>query len=718
MQNQKKIWLSFILLSLLLFTATSAQAQGLKLESPEFYETIPELPRARSEIPIRSADLSPMFPDPKSQGQQGSCTGWAIAYATRSYYHAAQTKIKPTTADNIFSPAFQYNHTFWQPGFVDQDCLEDGASLHTGLRHMKNIGAMTLSERPYQADFCRQEDVSSLSLQERKKASKFAINAFFSNSDNSVTAIKQNIAQGHPVIIGVNVPNDWLGLRLESEQVYDYSPSTGYEGGHAMVIVGFDDDKGALKIMNSWGPDWGNGGFIWISYPSYEAIRMGIGNRFIPIYTMDMQPAMIPLQDAAPEPVPDDRDPQWKVEYDYAKQVADIFKTLDVDFIKKENNQILITGRGCANTVGRFVAKIRDFSDNYIIRIHEDPWPVCEMNDALTSMRDDIGLDIKRLVKAPVNSNKPQVRSLLVAYDDDGDEEQREEQFIEENPVLDTEGRPIFKEGDQLTLEVNAPSDHTHVQLFYISSNEGATLVYNGELPDIARGGKRVLSMGKIEDKNLTRIKRLVLTGPDYGVEAFLAFTGTNGFLDTDKFKRNTQNHTFLDMVNKKLISEEASLESYSYGSLALTLLEGEEKVSSGNWLVTPSEYDSMVGSYGDELKLGSVKEIGDKDGPKIDVVSPDINGELSQDSVVLEAAFGPTTGRNVLPDSFSVKYKTAIGWIDVTKRVRKNAVKLDATGVRSSPMSLPAGKHRLKVSIKDSDDREGRVEISVKVKK
>ena len=150
----------------------------------------------------------------------------------------------------------------------------------------------------------------------------------------------------------------------------------------------------------------------------------------------------------------------------------------------------------------------------------------------------------------------------------------------------------------------------------------------------------------------------------------------------------------------------------------ALTLLEEEGKVSSGNWLVTPSEYDSMVGSYGDELKLGSVKEIGDKDGPKIDVVSPDISGELSQDSVVLEAAFGSTTGRNVLPDSFSVKYKTAIGWIDVTKRVRKNAVKLDATGVRSSPMSLPAGKHRLKVSIKDSDDLEGRVEISVKVKK
>jgi len=33
-----------------------------------------------------------------------------------------------------------------------------------------------------------------------------------------------------------------------------------------MILVGYSDDRGAFKVMNSWGTQWGNGGFGWISY--------------------------------------------------------------------------------------------------------------------------------------------------------------------------------------------------------------------------------------------------------------------------------------------------------------------------------------------------------------------------------------------------------------------------------------------------------------------
>jgi C1A family cysteine protease len=47
-------------------------------------------------------------------------------------------------------------------------------------------------------------------------------------------------------------------------------------GKHAVLLVGWDDSRGvhgAWKIKNSWGPSWGEQGFMWIAYGSNEVCR-------------------------------------------------------------------------------------------------------------------------------------------------------------------------------------------------------------------------------------------------------------------------------------------------------------------------------------------------------------------------------------------------------------------------------------------------------------
>lgn len=43
-------------------------------------------------------------------------------------------------------------------------------------------------------------------------------------------------------------------------------------GGHAVALVGFDDEKKAWLIKNSWGVDWGESGYAWISYSDPSGI--------------------------------------------------------------------------------------------------------------------------------------------------------------------------------------------------------------------------------------------------------------------------------------------------------------------------------------------------------------------------------------------------------------------------------------------------------------
>ena len=37
-----------------------------------------------------------------------------------------------------------------------------------------------------------------------------------------------------------------------------------------MLVIGYDDDKGAFRFMNSWGTNWGDQGFAWVSYSQFS----------------------------------------------------------------------------------------------------------------------------------------------------------------------------------------------------------------------------------------------------------------------------------------------------------------------------------------------------------------------------------------------------------------------------------------------------------------
>ena len=84
--------------------------------------------------------------------------------------------------------------------------------------------------------------------------------------------MKKSLAEGKPVIIGMNCPDSFFDAKGVWRPAFLESPNRDH-GGHAMCVVGYDDNMngGAFEIQNSWGTDWGNNGYIWISYNDFAA---------------------------------------------------------------------------------------------------------------------------------------------------------------------------------------------------------------------------------------------------------------------------------------------------------------------------------------------------------------------------------------------------------------------------------------------------------------
>ena len=280
-----------VLLTTSALAAEKSRAMGFLAEPEAAYRSVPKVQRARGFLP-EAVDLSSRMPKPGDQGDFSSCTAWAVAYAARSYYAAGPAGADRLDASPPPSPAYIFNR-------LNAGQCTKPTSIMDALTLMRDEGVVPMRDFPYQASDCSQLPNS----EQKRAASNFRIRNWSRLDTDDLDAIKAQIFNGHPVIVVLNLPKSFD--RLRGNAVFDDRADRDYP--HVMVAVGYDDRLQAFRLMNSWDTDWGDGGYVWVAYRAYSALKVDRA------YVIDLPPpapleAQIavtpPVLSAAPSPLP------------------------------------------------------------------------------------------------------------------------------------------------------------------------------------------------------------------------------------------------------------------------------------------------------------------------------------------------------------------------------------------------------------------------------
>lgn len=220
------------------------------------------------EIPASYVIPESYFPTPGSQGSIGSCTAWATGYAFASFYFAAKNKSgKPANYSQIMSPAFIYNDV--RTCECGPYC---GAVISYALNLLQNKGVVSWQNMPYSDQSCEKPTPELYAA-----AAKNKIGGWNRLIDRmNFNEYKEHLSNDVPIIIGVPLGGQFSGYGNKNTAT-PFTCTQVTAGGHAMLIVGYDDNKRAFKIMNSWGKNWGVNGFIWVDYDCFKLMMGGKG---------------------------------------------------------------------------------------------------------------------------------------------------------------------------------------------------------------------------------------------------------------------------------------------------------------------------------------------------------------------------------------------------------------------------------------------------------
>ena len=266
------------LLFLVLFLAINMQGQGLifaPVSEISEYKEFPAESYGFATTKPSSYSLEKYVPPVLNQ-EGGTCVGFS------TFYYGLSTMYNKKF--NIIDYRGKYAHSF-DPYFIyslyfsEVNNCDNGLPFNDALDNLKILGAKKTLFPPFTS--CNQDWDKTNMKKINNYTMPYSIKEWytvFTDKPNFVNTVKDLIYEGYPVIVGVAMDDSMQSYGsdniygIKSDGLWNPSLSVEKEGGHALCVIGYDDNKfgGAFRIVNSWGRDFGDNGYMWVRYSDFK----------------------------------------------------------------------------------------------------------------------------------------------------------------------------------------------------------------------------------------------------------------------------------------------------------------------------------------------------------------------------------------------------------------------------------------------------------------
>ena len=200
-------------------------------------------------------DMTPV----EDQGSEGSCVGFACGAMKEWQEQKDWNRYIDLSSRYIYEKARKIDT------YPDD---RDGTDIRSAMKILLNHGVCTEECWPYV-----QRNAGQPCGDAESEAAKYKIKTY--TAIQGIQEMKAALVDNGPFVIGVVVFDSWLHLSVDQtgeipmptqEEIERYREDPDAFPGHAICIVGYDDQKQNFKFKNSWGTNWGANGYGSIPY--------------------------------------------------------------------------------------------------------------------------------------------------------------------------------------------------------------------------------------------------------------------------------------------------------------------------------------------------------------------------------------------------------------------------------------------------------------------